>query len=276
MHITDETKSTISRAVHRIDEFMRKDILITLSDGRQHLEPQSDWSDCIKACRQITDLQLLLTDHQAELADKLITETERHLNSIATYVRYIATLHRPYENEAELLVEMNKLLNTAQKDTRLIGRELLNSIGTDSNESTSALKSHSNSSSSVDVFLSYCTRDTSTAENMASKLRQHNIRVFLAHQTISIGPRWELQVLEAAQACRLAVLLVSPQSLVSDWVRYEIGAFWGLGKHVAPVLMDVQVHQLPELIRQYQSSSIIGSADIDGFCIKVQSMLNQI
>jgi hypothetical protein len=128
---------------------------------------------------------------------------------------------------------------------------------------------------SRDIFISYSTKDTTIAESLASQLRLKDLSVFLAHQTIDIGPRWETQVLDALRSCRLAIPILTPQSLSSDWVRYEIGAFWALGKLVAPALLGVKSSELPAMLKQYQIRSISESGAVHDFCVEVQTMLKR-
>jgi len=130
------------------------------------------------------------------------------------------------------------------------------------------LKSH-------DVFLSYSTADTLIAEEIAAGIRGRGFTVFLSHQTIKVGPKWEDQIADAARSCRLAVLLLSEDSRNSDWVRYEIGALWALGKHVAPALVGLLPSDLPELLRKYQGRPASSPIERKVFCDEVARLLTE-
>ena len=117
-----------------------------------------------------------------------------------------------------------------------------------------------------DVFVSYSTKDASVAEDIAAKLRGRGCTVFLAHQTITVGPRWEDQVADAARSCSVAVLVLSRDSRDSDWVRYEIGALWALGKPVAPALVGPDPADVPELVRRYQGRPASSSEERTALC----------
>jgi hypothetical protein len=274
--VPNDVKHAVVEAVIRIDHFMRVELLTTLTDGRPSLEPQRDWHICVAACQIIEGLKLYFTDEQNQIADELIQQISSNLNSIADFVRELARLPRPFANEAELLEKMNQLLKVVQDEARSLGRQLIRSFDMDSNASAHLRFATLNPLAvSVDIFISYSTKDAAIAELLASQIRQRNFSVFLAHQTIDIGPRWETQVIDALRSCRLAILILSPQSLSSDWVRYEIGALWALGKLVAPALYGVLSSQLPDLLRQYQARSISESGAVHDFCVEVLTMLKR-
>ncbi len=125
----------------------------------------------------------------------------------------------------------------------------------------------------IDVFISYSTTDRAIAEELANRLRALQLTVFLSHDTITTGPAWRSQVGVVLRRCGVAVLLLSTQSLHSDWVRYEIGALWALNKPVAPALLDCDASQLPELVRDFQSRSVATASDRAVFCHEVERLV---
>lgn len=274
--IPNNVKHAVVEAVVLIDQFMRGDLIKTLTDGRSSLEPQRDWHICVEASKTLEDSKLYLTDEQIQIAEELTQRLALNLNSIAEFVRQTAHLSRPLANEAELLEKMNQLLKVAQDEASSLGRQLIRSLDTDSNAGVHLRFANlSPLAVSRDIFISYSTKDTTIAELLASQLRLKDLSVFLAHQTIDIGPRWETQVLDALRSCRLAIPILTPQSLSSDWVRYEIGAFWALGKLVAPALLGVKSSELPAMLKQYQVRSISESGAVHDFCVEVQTMLKR-
>jgi hypothetical protein len=132
---------------------------------------------------------------------------------------------------------------------------------------------HAEPGTAIDVFISYSTTDRAIAEDIANRLRALQLMVFLSHDTITTGPAWRSQVGVALRRCRVAVLLLSTQSLQSDWVRYEIGALWALNKAVAPALLDCDVSQLPELVCDFQARSVAGASDRAIFCHEVERLV---
>lgn len=127
----------------------------------------------------------------------------------------------------------------------------------------------------LDVFISYSTQDGSVAEEIASEMRRRGYEVFLAHQNISVGPRWEDQVFNAARSCRVGVLVLSENSRNREWVQYEIGALVALGKQVAPALIGLQPSDLPELVRKYQARAASSPNERKTFCDELVRLLNK-
>lgn len=127
----------------------------------------------------------------------------------------------------------------------------------------------------MDVFISYSTADRAIAEELANRLRALHLTVFLSHDTITTGPAWRSQIGVAIRRCTVAILLLSNHSLHSDWVRYEIGALWALNKPVAPALLDCDVSQLPELVRDFQARSVASDSNRAVFCYEVEKLVRE-
>jgi hypothetical protein len=125
----------------------------------------------------------------------------------------------------------------------------------------------------IDVFISYSAVDREIAEKLANCLRALQLTVFLSHDTITTGPAWRSQVRIALRRCAVGVLLLSTDSLRSDWVRYEIGALWALNKPVAPALLDCDVSQIPEMVREFQARSVASESNRIVFCHEVERLV---
>jgi hypothetical protein len=274
--IPNNVKHAVVEAVVLIDQFMRGELITTITDGRPSLEPQRYWHIYVSAVKTIEDSKLYFSEEQIQIADKLTQRLSSNLNAIVEFLRQLALSARLQANEAELLEKMNQLITVAQDESRCLGRQLIRSLDSDLNAGVHLrFENLSPLAVSRDIFISYSTKDTAIAELLAAQLRLKDLSVFLAHQTIDIGPRWETQVLDALRSCRLAIPILTPQSLSSDWVRYEIGAFWALGKLVAPALLGVKSSELPALLKQYQIRSISESGAVHDFCVEVHTMLRR-
>lgn len=111
-----------------------------------------------------------------------------------------------------------------------------------------------------DVFMSYSTEDLSLAQDLVDDLQRCGLRCFLASRNISSGRLWQEEIRQALVASRVAVLLLTPNSVSSAWVMCEAGAGWALDKNIVPALIGVDVKQTPEIISGYQCRAI-DSAD---------------
>lgn len=105
---------------------------------------------------------------------------------------------------------------------------------------------------SIDVFLSYSTANKDEARVIFDILAKNDVSVFLAERSIEAGQPWEDAVKEALKGCRNFWLLVTPDSLRSEWVITEWASAWALEKHMVPILFRCRPEELPLRLRAYQ------------------------
>jgi hypothetical protein len=89
------------------------------------------------------------------------------------------------------------------------------------------------------IFLSHSSRDAWLAGVVAGKLRAGNIEVWLDEMSLSGGEQVMPQIVNGIQKSHEAVVLVSNESLKSQWVSAEIGIAVALGKRITPLLNNV-------------------------------------
>jgi hypothetical protein len=71
-------------------------------------------------------------------------------------------------------------------------------------------------------FISYSTRDQDFAERLHSRLRDKGLRVWFAPEDIQGGAKIHEQIDEAIRVHDKLLLVLSPASMASEWVRTEI------------------------------------------------------
>ncbi len=103
-----------------------------------------------------------------------------------------------------------------------------------------------------DVFLSYSVADRETALEITQRLDEERISYFLAEKSIGPGQIWESEIKEAIRACRQFWILVTPNSLNSEWVTSEWAAAWVLEKTIVPVILRCRPDELPTRLQVYQ------------------------
>jgi predicted nucleotide-binding protein len=88
----------------------------------------------------------------------------------------------------------------------------------------------------VRIFLSYASEDKNRAAELTSQLAQRpNLHVFSADK-MSAGENWQSKIKKELSASDFFVILLSPTSMQSKWVQFELGAAWGLNKFIIPVV----------------------------------------
>jgi TIR domain len=108
-----------------------------------------------------------------------------------------------------------------------------------------------NIASTVDVFVSYSDPDKHEARIIFDKLERERLKVFLAEKSIQAGEIWEEKIKEALKACRSFWILITPNSLRSEWVITEWAAAWALDKKIVPILLRCKPEDLPKRLQAY-------------------------
>jgi TIR domain len=72
------------------------------------------------------------------------------------------------------------------------------------------------------VFLSYDSADEAFAKALSKELAKHGLSVWRDEEELFPGDNWALRIGEALQKSNAMVVLVSPKSMQSKWVRHEI------------------------------------------------------
>jgi DNA-binding transcriptional LysR family regulator len=101
------------------------------------------------------------------------------------------------------------------------------------------------------IFVSYSSEDRWFATLLLDRLANHpDVSVF-ATQNLSAAGDYRLRLKEELRAAGAFLVLLSPRSVKSNWVLYELGAAWALGKPLVAVLTDPTVRpKIPVEARQ--------------------------
>lgn len=122
----------------------------------------------------------------------------------------------------------------------------------------------------MNVFVSYSVKDQALADTIAADIGRAGLTYFLAPKSIRAGEPWVDRIRTALQSCSCLVVLLSPNSIQSEWVTTEWGAAWALGKHIIPVLFRCDSAAIPPRLASLQTcdyhqfGSIISQIVADG------------
>ena len=104
----------------------------------------------------------------------------------------------------------------------------------------------------MDVFISYSDRDREQADEIIRKLEKNHISYFSAPMSIEGGDPYKERIRDSLIRCKELFILVSPNSIKSEWVISEWGAAWVLGKRIVPILYQCQSKGLPSRLSDLQ------------------------
>lgn len=123
------------------------------------------------------------------------------------------------------------------------------------------------------VFLSHSAKDQDMANRIHTDLqrdRPPSLEVYYAPKSTESGKQWKSQLRDALNNCSELVVLLSQESLNSNWVMLEIGAAWARGIRVTPILIDkhLLLDDIPDFIRDFQLLSYF-TDEYDTYVAKV-------
>jgi hypothetical protein len=86
------------------------------------------------------------------------------------------------------------------------------------------------------VFISYSSKDQAFVDSLFAKLRSSGHYAWLNTESIPKGERWLAEMRSALQMTKLLILVVSPDSMASKWVKEEWKTFLDSDRPVLPIL----------------------------------------
>ena len=72
------------------------------------------------------------------------------------------------------------------------------------------------------VFISYSSKDASEARRLARELTRHNVKTWIDEYEILPGDSIKKKISDGIRQSDFLIVIVSKNSLSSDWVRFEI------------------------------------------------------
>jgi TIR domain len=98
------------------------------------------------------------------------------------------------------------------------------------------------------VFLSHSSLDAWIAKVIAEKIEALGARCWIDEKDLEGGDVIADDILKGIDACQEAIVLISPNSVESQWVSFEIGGVRAQRKRVTPVLNNVKPQQMPTML----------------------------
>ncbi len=86
------------------------------------------------------------------------------------------------------------------------------------------------------VFISYSRKDGSYVNQLWSVLDKLEVDGFLDETDIATGGTWDKHIRDTIQKADAVVIVLSENSVHSNWVMAEAGMAWGLDKRIIPVI----------------------------------------
>lgn len=85
-------------------------------------------------------------------------------------------------------------------------------------------------------FISYSRRNTNFAERLARDLSDAGVEVWIDFRQIHAGERWKDEIRRGVERSEVIVIVLSPDSVVSEWVQFEINYGREKNKVLLPIM----------------------------------------
>ena len=92
-----------------------------------------------------------------------------------------------------------------------------------------------------DVFISYSSKNSTTAQAICHELEDNHIKCWMAPRDIPVGAKYASVIAQAIKSCKAVVLVFSEQSAISPWVESEINIAFSNRKPIVPYKIDAAV-----------------------------------
>jgi hypothetical protein len=120
------------------------------------------------------------------------------------------------------------------------------------------------------VFISHSSADTWIVEQIEKQINALGAKTWLDKKDLKGGDALVGEIIRGIDACDEALVLVSPKSVKSQWVIYEIGAVSGQHKRVTPILNHVN----HDAIAPMKGVKSIDLNQFDEFLLQLARRLN--
>jgi len=118
-----------------------------------------------------------------------------------------------------------------------------------SDQRIGASKADASTDAQLKVFVSYSRRDLAIADAMVAALEKEGFVVSIDRRDLPYGEEWQKELGDFIRASDTVIWLVSPDSVKSSWVAWELGEVGRLNKRLVPVrVADVSPRDLPEAV----------------------------
>jgi hypothetical protein len=120
---------------------------------------------------------------------------------------------------------------------------------------------------SKDIFISYSRKDQEFVTRLASDLDAHVAGVWLDQSAIRAGQKWHDEIIEGIRDCKALVLVLSPDSVASPYVREELDKALELAKPILPVIYRpaTWTDEFAALIKDIQTIDLRSGSYTDNF-----------
>jgi len=120
------------------------------------------------------------------------------------------------------------------------------------------------------IFISYSKKDSPFAHKLADDLAAAGFEVWI-DRSIGGGEEWRASIMKNLKAANKVVVVVSPHSLESEWVRHEGSLAYGWKKKLYPILI-APIDSLPPWMEEYQYIDFVAASYTEALATLVRTL----
>lgn len=121
------------------------------------------------------------------------------------------------------------------------------------------------------VFISHSSKDSWIATVIGEKIEDLGAVCWLDEKDLEGGDVIAADIIRGIDACHEAIVLISPNSVKSQWVAFEIGGVRAQHKRVTPILNNVNSEDMAPL----KDVKAIELNKFEQFMAQLQKRINQ-
>jgi len=118
-----------------------------------------------------------------------------------------------------------------------------------------------------EIFISYSRRDQEFVTRLASDLNAQVAGVWFDQSAIQAGQKWHDKIMDGIRECKAFILVLSPDSIESRYVREEVNKALELGKTIFPVIYRPAkwTGEFASLVHEVQTLDLRSGSYTDNF-----------
>jgi nucleoside 2-deoxyribosyltransferase len=124
------------------------------------------------------------------------------------------------------------------------------------------------------VYISSSSRDADLAHDLAKRLDKSGLKVIAPTPAEGVNELEyiSVRIREALRTADEVIMILTKNSVDSQWLLFEMGYATSLGKHVTPLIQGIEPKELPEIIKQME---YVKYADLDQYISKLQQHVKE-
>jgi nucleoside 2-deoxyribosyltransferase len=123
------------------------------------------------------------------------------------------------------------------------------------------------------VFISSARRDIDLARDLAKRLEKAGLTVSLPIGSSDTGEDVRAKINSELHKADEVIVILTPNSLDSKWLLFEMGVATSLDKQLTPLVQGVEPKELPPIIKQMD---YVKYADLERYISKLKQRANSL